>query len=157
MGQKMEVKMYCQTGKGAFIAVFEELKPEEWYSMEAKMLPPPPPAQKPSFLQKIGLMKSPEPVRSAPQKKMQVKGAFFIGDMKCPFCGNTSFVKCGSCGELTCFPADGKYFKCIPCGNSGEVSGTISDMSGDMDNGGNGDMSSLSRSNTQQRGGPTLS
>ncbi|MBQ7373979.1 MAG: hypothetical protein IJW64_05405 [Clostridia bacterium] len=155
MGQKMETKMYCQTGKGAFIAVFEELKSEEWYSMEAKPLPPEKPAQKQSFFQKLGLAFSSKPTTTTynPPKK-HVKGAFFIGDMKCPFCGNKSFVKCGSCGELTCFPEGGKRFKCIPCGNEGEISGTISDMDGDVNNDRKSD-SSLSRPE-QRKNGPTL-
>ena len=46
----METKMYCQTGKGAFIAVFEELNREEWYAMEAKLLPVEQPAEKPAGL-----------------------------------------------------------------------------------------------------------
>lgn len=160
MGQKMETKMYCQTGKGAFIAVFEELEREEWYAMEAKPLPVEQPAEKPagkpSLLQRLGLAFSSKPTTPSynPPKK-HVKGAFFMGDMKCPFCGNQGFVKCGACGELTCFPENGKHFKCIPCGNEGEVSGTISDMDGSMDNQRRSD-SSLNRPDGQRKNGPTL-
>lgn len=155
MGQKMETKMYCQTGKGAFIAVFEEVNREEWYAMEAKPLPQEKP-EKQSFFQKIGLAFSSKPTTTYNPPKKQVKGAFFIGDMKCPFCGNKSFVKCGACGELTCFPEGGKKFKCIPCGNEGEISGTISDMDGNVNEEKSRVDSSLSRPNNGRKNGPSL-
>ena len=159
MGRKIEVKLYCQSGEGASMAVFEEQRPKEWYWVEAKMIPKTP-AQKPSFLEKLGLMKGPSQPQYQPQSNdamSKVEGAFYTGTMKCPYCGNGSFVKCGACGELTCFPLNGKHFKCIPCGNSGEVSGTISDMSGsNVDDYGSRDDSSLSRRTQPRQNGPTL-
>ena len=153
MGQKMETKMYCQTGKGAFIAVFEELQSEKWYAMEAKPLEEKP-AQKPSLFQRIGLAFSSKPTTTYNPPKQRVKGGFFIGDMKCPYCGNKSFVKCGNCGELTCFPEGGTRFKCIPCGNQGEISGTISNMNGNVNN--NRKTDSISRPDNTRKNGPTL-
>ena len=153
MGQKMETKMYCQSGKGAFIAVFEELSSEHWYAMEAKPLPEEKPS-KPSFLQRLGMALSSKPTTTYNPPKRHVKGAFFIGDMRCPFCGNSSFIKCGSCGELTCFKEGGTHFKCIPCGNQGEVSGTISDMDGNVNE--RKSESSLSRPDNTRKNGPTL-
>ncbi len=44
----------------------------------------------------------------------------------CPWCGNDSYVKCGKCGKLTCYESETKKFLCAHCGNSGEVSGSIS-------------------------------
>lgn len=48
---------------------------------------------------------------------------------KCPHCGNTSFVKCGNCGKLTCYSGNGN-FTCDHCGNSGTVEGTIDNLEG---------------------------
>ena len=45
---------------------------------------------------------------------------------KCPWCGNTDFVKCGRCGKITCHKTNTSEFSCVHCGNSGKVSGTIS-------------------------------
>lgn len=53
---------------------------------------------------------------------------------KCLHCGNTSFVRCGSCHKITCYPG-GKHFKCVYCGNSGEVSGTIESIDGSFGDG----------------------
>ena len=44
---------------------------------------------------------------------------------KCPYCGNTAFVKCGKCGNITCLKGDAKNFKCAYCGNSGKITGYI--------------------------------
>lgn len=46
---------------------------------------------------------------------------------KCPWCGNESFVKCGSCKKITCYSGQGT-FKCAHCGHTGEVSGYIKDI-----------------------------
>jgi predicted RNA-binding Zn-ribbon protein involved in translation (DUF1610 family) len=48
---------------------------------------------------------------------------------KCPYCGTRGFVRCGSCGKLTCYDHSG-HFTCAHCGNSGAVSGQIKDMDG---------------------------
>lgn len=49
---------------------------------------------------------------------------------RCPYCGNTVFVRCGKCGKLTCYPGKGT-FACDHCGNRGEVNGTIDSLEGD--------------------------
>lgn len=54
---------------------------------------------------------------------------------KCPFCGNVGFVKCNSCGKLTCYDQSG-YFNCAYCSNSGTVSGHIEKI--DVTNSGRG-------------------
>lgn len=157
MGQKVEVKMHCSSGRGDFIAIFEETNPEKWVAMEAKLIPPP---QKQSFLERVGnfISSSGQSFGSQgsytpfiTQSQVQMKGSFYNGDMKCPFCGKNSFVKCGRCGELSCHRSGDNSFKC-PCGNSGTISGTISDMEGQTnnerrDNGG----SSRQNSNTIDR------
>lgn len=48
---------------------------------------------------------------------------------RCPYCGNTDFVRCGKCKQLTCYSGSG-IFSCEYCGNSGEVSGTIDSLEG---------------------------
>ncbi len=45
---------------------------------------------------------------------------------KCPWCGQTDFVKCGSCGKLTCHDENSEDFSCAHCGATGKISGTIS-------------------------------
>ena len=49
---------------------------------------------------------------------------------KCPYCGNTGFVRCGRCHKLTCY-SDGGKFTCDHCGNVGDVTGTIDTLEGD--------------------------
>lgn len=59
---------------------------------------------------------------------------------KCPWCGNTDFVKCGNCGKITCHDSNSESFSCAHCGNSGKVSGVISgdDMKGMVKSSGSG-------------------
>lgn len=45
----------------------------------------------------------------------------------CPYCGNTGFVKCSRCGKYTCY-SEGR-FTCEHCGHSGDVNGTIDEVS----------------------------
>ena len=45
---------------------------------------------------------------------------------KCPWCGNTDFVRCGRCGKITCHDANKDTFSCVHCGNTGKISGVIS-------------------------------
>ena len=42
----------------------------------------------------------------------------------CAGCGAKNFVKCSSCGQMSCWSGKG-LFKCAFCCNEGEVSGTI--------------------------------
>ncbi len=49
---------------------------------------------------------------------------------KCPYCGNMSYIQCGSCGKITCKPVNVKEFSCAYCGNSGVVSGYIKEING---------------------------
>lgn len=49
---------------------------------------------------------------------------------KCPYCGNTEFVRCGKCRKLTCYSGRGT-FHCEHCGHSGEVTGYIESLEGD--------------------------
>lgn len=49
---------------------------------------------------------------------------------KCPYCGAVGFVRCGSCGKLTCYDYSG-HFTCEHCGSAGSVEGTIASLSGE--------------------------
>lgn len=49
---------------------------------------------------------------------------------KCPYCGNKGYVRCGSCGKITCKPNNTKEFTCAHCGNSGVANGVIKGIGG---------------------------
>ena len=55
-----------------------------------------------------------------------VNGPFSISPeyAGCGGCGAKSYVKCGQCNRLGCWPGWG-IFQCAWCGNSGAVSGQI--------------------------------
>lgn len=59
---------------------------------------------------------------------------------KCPWCGNTDFVRCGRCGKITCHSVFDENFSCVHCGNAGKVNGVISgdDMKGMVKSSGSG-------------------
>ena len=54
-------------------------------------------------------------------------GLFSDDSYCCPYCGNTSIVKCGKCGRVFCNAEGSSYFRCV-CGHSGPISGTISSL-----------------------------
>ena len=58
----------------------------------------------------------------------------------CPWCGNTDFVHCGSCGKITCHDVNTDDFHCVHCGNKGKITGTISgeEMAGMVKSSGSG-------------------
>ena len=62
------------------------------------------------------------------------QGQFNTGNLMCPSCGNKSFIKCGVCGELTCWNDASPDFVCAVCGNSGQVSGHITDLNANSSN-----------------------
>ena len=148
MGRKIEVKMYCQMHKDAYMAVFEEKNPREWYWVESKAIPKAP-AQKPSLLARLGFVKkTPQSQEKAPT--LNVEGGFYSDAGSCPLCGNSNFVKCGGCHEMFCSPVGATYFTCYRCGNAGEIVGAISDISG-SDMGENGsDKAQLSDTSPKQ-------
>ena len=54
-------------------------------------------------------------------------GIFIGSDYACPYCGNKSIVRCGTCGRITCNDG-GKFFKCEYCEDSGEIKGKITSV-----------------------------
>ena len=135
MGRIISLIIYCQNGKGRYKAYFEERLHGHWYGIRSEAM------SNLSFFEKISLKNSHRKQSSSSIGLKSFKigsgssngnftGQFYIGNLKCPSCGNSNFVKCSVCGELTCW--NGKSnFTCTVCGNSGEVKGTISDVSAD--------------------------
>ena len=133
MGRTINLIIYCQNGKGRYRAYFEERVHGHWYGVRSEKM------SDLSFFEKLSLKnqhKKSSGGGSLALKSFKVSsssggnfsGQFYAGNLKCPTCGNSNFVKCNNCGELTCW--SGKSgFTCAVCGNSGEVTGTISDVS----------------------------
>lgn len=139
--------MHCQKTKGKYEAFFEEKQPKQWYGVRAEKFHE-------SLLNKLSLKfnaeRHAEAENSSPANDYE--GTFFSGDMKCPYCGNDGFVKCGRCGELTCWNSSTNHFVCAACGNSGKVEGTISDLKATS---GDGDDNSITK-DKRGNGGMTL-
>ena len=132
MGRIINLTIYCQNGKGRYKAYFEEKTPRHWYGIRAERI------QDLSFFEKISLKnRHKQKFGSTLLKTFKMDngsmngdytGEFYCGDLKCPSCGNNNFVKCGVCGELTCWNDVSPNFVCAVCGNSGQVSGIISEV-----------------------------
>lgn len=139
MGRIISKTIYCANSKGRYLAYFEEKTPGHWEGVRSEKL------SDLSFFEKQRLksqankkskpsiFKSISLISVAPNKhNSDVNGEFFSGNLKCPNCGNTNFIKCNVCGELTCAKSNQSYFTCAVCANSGPVSGTISNLNGDV-------------------------
>ena len=68
--------------------------------------------------------------RASQPGSLPVAGRFGIspGYSGCPRCGNNSYVRCGNCGELSCWNSSSPRFSCGNCANRGEVSGSIESL-----------------------------
>lgn len=139
MGNKIDVLITCKDGKHRFQVTFEEKEPLKWHGVAVKSLAPL------SFVERMMLKKERSDGGGAlslfkrPQQQSSmanVKGEFFMDQIRCPTCGSDGFVKCGKCGELTCHVYGESYFKCASCDNEGTVSGTIDNLSGNTSKGG---------------------
>ena len=132
---KIEVIMHCKTGKGSYITVFEEETPQKWYANEARKIEKP----KSGLWQKIRSAFELPTEQQAPKRTTEhISGTFYMGKMRCPYCGNENFIKCRKCGEMTCSPRGATEFKCQSCGNAGKISGTISKVSASKSESANG-------------------
>ena len=49
---------------------------------------------------------------------------------KCPNCGNIGYIRCGTCGKITCKHSNTKDFTCAHCGKTGVVNGVIKGIGG---------------------------
>ncbi len=135
MGRIINLVIYCQNGKGRYKAYFEERVHGHWYGIRAEGMP------NLSFFEKLSLKNSHKKQSGSYVGLKSFKigsastngnftGQFYTWNLKCPSCGNNNFVKCNVCDELTCWNGSSN-FTCAVCGCSGEVKGTISDVSAD--------------------------
>lgn len=147
MGRIINIFMYCEQTKKRYKAFFEEEQPEEWSCIKVEQCPV-------SFVEKMQSALKPKggsPFASLLGSKSgnnskgsgggaNFKGAFYMGAHKCPYCGNTGFVKCGECENFTCHKDGDSRFRCGSCSNQGTVSGYIDSASGNITErgGGNG-------------------
>ncbi len=140
MGRVINLVIYCQNGRGRYRAYFEEQQPKQWYGIRAEQMP-----DLSIFERSLKNQNSKNfgdslavkyPAAGNTSAEESYSGAFYSGCLKCPTCGNTGFVKCGRCGELTCWNEG--HFVCAACGNSGEVTGTISDVNANSGGGATG-------------------
>ena len=145
MGRYIDVVIYCANSNNRYKTYFEEQVSQKWYGVSVERMVPPTVQErnniraealkaneKPSFFKK--LLSSVSSAKSNGSKN-NVSGAFFIGKHQCPYCGNKNFVRCGKCREWTCSPNGATYFRCMICGNSGNISGQIDSASGNLSNG----------------------
>lgn len=44
---------------------------------------------------------------------------------KCPWCGKKGFVRCGTCGHISCMEMNSKDFTCAWCGVNGKITGHL--------------------------------
>ncbi len=66
-----------------------------------------------------------EAIQFEKYEKQKIVGNFDCTEeyQGCPYCGAFGFVKCGSCGKISCYRKDMKeFFTCQWCGDSGGVS-----------------------------------
>ena len=137
MGRIIDVVIYCANSKNRYKAFFEEKQPGKWYGIGTEKLEPL------SFFKRFALkMGAKKGNNSSPYAKVgvggvtaNVQGTFYLGNHKCPFCGNTNYVKCHVCREWTCNKNGATQFKCAVCGNSGKITGTINAASGNLSQG----------------------
>lgn len=145
MARRLDVTIYCANSRGRYLETFEEQEPDKWYGIaetrlpdvglfEKRGAPQNKPERKPGIFEMFRSKPAPTPTPKS-EPSLSITGEIYSGTHKCPCCGNEGFVKCG-CGALTCMPADSNRFKCAVCGSSGTIDHYISDLSGDMNEGG---------------------
>ncbi len=84
------------------------------------------------WCQTYGVKFAPQSTTGTSYNKMEIDiSKTTIGPQyKCPHCGNSSYVRCGTCGKITCKPGNTKDFTCAHCGKTGVVNGVIKDIGG---------------------------
>ncbi len=130
MARQITKNFYCTRGKEKkFTVTFEEQTPNEWTAVKKEIPKQVPILQR--LKSKMGLMAD---STSTDNGEATVSGVFY-DDLPCPYCGQKGFVRCGSCNQFICHQYGESHFKCSYCGNEGEVTGTIEDMSGNVEKG----------------------
>lgn len=84
------------------------------------------------WCQTYGVKFAPQSTAGTAYNKMEIdiSKSTFGPQYKCPHCGNTGYVRCGTCGKITCMPSNTKDFTCAHCGKTGVINGKIKDISG---------------------------
>lgn len=59
--------------------------------------------------------------------RSEIRGTFGFTEKYpgCPYCRATGLVRCGRCGQLTCWNSESSISTCAKCGQRGVVSGNI--------------------------------
>lgn len=155
VGRIIGVLMYCRKASGSYKYYFEEKEPGEWYGTKTEKVAPLSPFEKNRLRNEalnpkksggiLSLFRQSKP--SGEDAAMPTSGNFYYGESGCPYCGNLSYVKCGTCNKLSCWNPEVKRFTCAICDASGEVNGTIDSLDGVDADGGrkNSSTSSLGR------------
>ncbi len=134
MGRIISTIVYCRLEKGTrFSAQFQEKSPGKWYGIRAEELPKLSWMEQKSLKAKVtkkgGLFSSLLGSFAPKSENTITESGSFYWDLKCPYCGCTTYVECGVCHQLTCYDDNGT-FTCAICGNRGEVDGTIDGITG---------------------------
>jgi len=71
------------------------------------------------------------PASATASRPDDLRGAFVVSATYagCPECGAGTFVRCGACGQLSCYKPDDGLFSCAWCKNTGPVAGEITSVS----------------------------
>ena len=107
----------CAKTKQLFGVTFRQMKSEEWHAYWAFPL-------------------SEARDQFEGYSNAQISGKILIDSSSypgCPYCKSMSYARCGRCTKLSCWVPGEKAFSCPWCGSTGEVSGTITQLSGSVD------------------------
>lgn len=138
MGRIITTTVYCPNRQGGrYRATFEEKELGEWYGVRADKLAPLTAAERQALRNQTtkkegGLLSFLSRLSAKKPETLDVRGNFYSGELVCPECGCTAFVKCGNCNQLSCYDG-GDTYTCAACGASGRVEGHIENLSGDAD------------------------
>lgn len=130
MGNRVRITLFCASTQKKSKIIFEETNKNEWQSVECYAFQDPP-KPKESFLSSVayslGLGGRPKTETIQEDETASASGVFYYNH-RCPHCGKTGYVKCNTCGHISCWNPNEKMFTCGYCGNHGEVSGTIESL-----------------------------
>lgn len=143
MAKTISVNMRCTKSKRDFKTYFEENSAGEWYGVRTET----------TSNGLIGELSRAFSLFSSKKKNEEndhdgstVNGAFYTGEYKCPYCSNSSFAECGSCGKWNCLAESAENFICAFCNTHCNITGSISSATGDV----SGASNSLSGSNSDK-------
>jgi hypothetical protein len=108
MAQRAWVRMFCAKDRQARVATFHRAG-AEWQLLSVDGSAPSP---------------------SLAAGGLPVAGSFGIAPeyRGCPACGSDGYVRCTSCGQLSCWDSNHQRFACGNCESGGPVSGRIESL-----------------------------